>query len=127
MGWLDEALLVAESEPVLRRAYKEKLARLAITDQRSQIAELMEKAAAKLTSPESAEEMGGWKQWLDIMAKEYDGMQQNVVTQQKYDRIAELQRRLERAEKSGNSEAVARYQRLINESAQPASEQKPAN
>lgn len=112
-GWLQEACLVAQSEPTKLRAYKEMVVRQAAGGQFEAARHFVQMAQERLTSPTSQEALASWVREIDgLVAKaELDRQRQKDRARQAY--LETLERRLRRVEERGDQQKAARYAELI--------------
>lgn len=124
-GWdfLDEASLTADSEAMKLRIFEEKLSRLASAQQFDRVQALMQSEANRLQSPTAQQRLADLNEGLTKLQEDQTKAlaAQQKAAQARY--VKELERRKQRAEAANDSDAVARYNALI-ERAQPQ-EQNP--
>lgn len=112
-GYLDEGLLVFETSPVKVRIAKEIAARLVSTQQLSAAKSFLEQTANSLPEADRAQVLI-WHQEIEAMEGALAQSQQAeaAATQDAY--LKNLRKRRERANASGDTAAVERYDALIN-------------
>ena len=118
-GWLDEASLMAASEPVRLRVLREKLARLGAMDQRAAAQTMLTENESRFTAEESQTKLAEWKKTLEAMAEQFDELQVQRAKEAQAAYVKELQRRLKKAQDADRTEAAAHYQQKLN-ALQPA-------
>lgn len=114
-GWLEEATLVAESEAVRLRAYKELAARQTVDERIDAARSILDQAATRCTNSESSAAIAGWRTELDAVEQAIEARhaQQEALAQQAY--LDQLRGRYQRAEDRGDSAAAARYRDMLAE------------
>lgn len=114
-GWLETALLEAQSEAVGLRAFRDLIARLAIQDEtRPGALALLETAARRY--PAAQQSLADWRsgiERLDDLARQ-DRLRQEEQAQQAY--AAALERRRQRSLERSDPQAAGRYERLLRAS-----------
>jgi len=113
-GWIETACLVAQTEPVRLRAYRELMARWLSDSKFDKAREVVATAQARLTSPESAEALSSWTTEIDrlesVVQKECDAYVENANEAYRN----KLRERLSRARQRGDDRAVATYEEKLN-------------
>ena len=79
-GWLEEATLVAESEPVRLRAYQELAARFTAQEQLDAARAILDHAARRCTSEASSDALGQWRETLDAVGLTFEERRQERET-----------------------------------------------
>jgi len=112
-GWIETACLVAQTEPVRRRAYKELMVRWLAEGQFGSAREVVATAESRLTSPESTEALTAWTAEIDRLVEEERLRQEARKIRVEQDYLRSLEERRRRAESRGNQEAVGRLTEMI--------------
>lgn len=113
--WLQEACLVAQSEPVRLRAYKELATRLAAEERLDRARKMLDSAATRCTAASSAETVAAWRKQLDQLADSFDKHHQELDAAAEQAHIEILRQRYRRAVDRGDQEAASRYEKLLND------------
>ena len=113
-GWIEEACLVAQSEPVRLRAYRELAARLTAEERLDAAQRMLDAAAGRCPSAESTTALAQWRGELDAQrqAVEERRARQEAAAQDAY--RARLRTRYQRATDAGDAPAAARYKDLLS-------------
>jgi len=114
-GWLDEACLTAQSEPVRLQAYKELLVRLSGTEQFDAARDLLKKATGQCSLPDSATKLALWGQQIDALAEGFAQLhaKQTADSQQAY--WTEVRARRQKAVDAGDKAVVSRYEKMMSD------------
>jgi len=111
--WLQEATLVAQSEPVRLRGYLQWAARCAGKENLAGARHVFALAAQKCTSSTSSATLTEWRGTLDRVATAFAAKhaRQEAVARAAY--VTRLQKRRQTALDRGDSQAAARYAQLL--------------
>jgi hypothetical protein len=112
-GWLDEASLVAESEPVRLRILQEKLARSLAELQPELVAAIVSEAEIQCTGGVSLASIASWKQATDGLAQAVETERARQERDATSNYQAELQRRLETSQQAGDQQEASRIEQLL--------------
>ena len=112
-GWLEEAMLAAQSEPLRLRVHKELAVRLADRGRLAEAAAVLQQAASKFTAPSSQEALALWQQQLAQLAVQLKEKSEVAEAQVQEAYVQQLRGRLQRAQQRDDSQAAARYEQLI--------------
>ncbi|MCA9077774.1 MAG: hypothetical protein KDA93_22295 [Planctomycetaceae bacterium] len=110
--WLDQALADAQSAEVKARVAKEIAARLLISRQYDEARTVLQEAAAS-TPAEIAADLNGLIESVNSAEADLQVAQQEQAAAAEQAYLDSLQRRRDRASAAGNTEAVARYDALL--------------
>jgi hypothetical protein len=111
--WLEEAILISQSEPVRLRAYKEIATRLAAEGHFDQARGLLIGLGNRLSRGPSAAAVAGWRKEVDRMEMGFRQRRDEAVARSDNLYIENLRARHKRALESSNTEAARRYEQLI--------------
>jgi hypothetical protein len=111
--WLEEAMLIAQSEPVRLRAYKELATRLAAEGHFDQARGLLVGIGNRVSQGPSAAAVAGWRKEVDRMEIESRRHREETVARSDNLHIENLRARHKRALESSNTEAARRYEQMI--------------
>ncbi len=113
-GWLEEACLIAKSEPVRLRAYKELAVRLTGDEEFDAAKRLLERVGNRCSSPASIESLAKWQQEIDHVDRGNTQMQatREVVAQQAY--WNNIRARYRAAVRTGDQDEVSRYKQAFS-------------
>ena len=113
LGWIQEATMVAESEPARLRVYQEMAARFSVDERLDAAGAMLDKAATRCTSGPSVKLLAKWRAELGELSQAFQVRHeaQETFAQQAY--ADRLKRRHQTALDRGDSQAVMRYEQLL--------------
>ena len=117
-AWLEEACMVAQSEPVRLRAYQQLTARLAVTEDIDGANKLLDKLATKISDPIVTTALTAWRTQIAATADDFrkKHQEQETLAQKAY--LDSLQAKRQQAIDQHDDESAAHYEQLLN-AAQP--------
>ncbi|MHB9081957.1 MAG: PA14 domain-containing protein, partial [Pirellulaceae bacterium] len=113
-GWIEEASLVAQSEPVRLRVYRELVARLMVDERVAAAHQLVDIAAQRCRSAESTTALAQWRSELDAVEQAFQTRRQRQETEAQNAYVQQLRTRHQRAVAQGDEAASSRYQELLS-------------
>jgi hypothetical protein len=113
-GWIEEATLMARTEPVRLRAFQELASRLTVDERLAAASQILDQAAQRCTGPQSATALAQWRAGLDGLATGFQARhaQQELDARNAY--IEQLRARHARALARGDESATTRYEELLS-------------
>jgi hypothetical protein len=115
LAWIQEATLVAESEPVVLRAHQELSARFTAREQLDGARQMLAKAEQRCTSAPSAQLLATWRGELDGLNQAFQERHQQRESLARQAYLDRLNKRHQAAAARGDSRAASGYERLLNE------------
>ena len=113
IDFVEEASLVAESEDYRFWALQELVARLGSVGETERASQLVDEKGGAFTSAQHQQEMQRWRDELTTVASVYTERENTPDTTSLESYIAELERRLAKANERGDTSRAARYQALL--------------
>lgn len=117
--WLEEATLVAQTEPVKLRANKELLARLATYQVASKAGDFLDGVEQRFTTDASAAVLAEWRTELQEVAAEHQRRQDERREIARRGYLDSLSHRLQRAIDRDDTISIERYQGLLKKAGEP--------
>ena len=112
--WLEEASLVAQSEPVRLRVYRELVARLTVDERLPAARKLLDEAAKRCSSAESTTALAQWRSELDALDQALQTRRQRQEAEAQDAYVQQLRSRHQQAVAQGDEAASTRYQALLS-------------
>lgn len=111
--WLEEALLVAKSEPVRLRAQKELATRLAAYGRLDQARQVVDDATQQVSEASSVAALSTWQQEIDKMQTAIEQQREQEMARSEQLYLDKLRGRRQRALDAANTEAASHYEQLL--------------
>ena len=115
-GYLEEATLVAESEPQRLRAYQELAVRMAAYERIDGALAMLERAGERCTSAASSAALTQWRGEVEALRRAFEERREQRETLARSAYSQRLQARRQRALARGDSQASTRYEQLLQQS-----------
>ncbi|MHB9081935.1 MAG: PA14 domain-containing protein [Pirellulaceae bacterium] len=112
-GWLEEATLTAQSEPVRLRAFQELAARLAANEQLTAAGSILDQAGQRCTSGESVAALNQRRSELDTLSGVFQARHEHQEALAREAYVGRLKVRHQRAVAGGDQAASSRYEQLL--------------